>query len=506
MNGIPDVSVVISSCDRAESLARAIDSLRRQQLPAGLDCEVIIVDNNSRDGTSALLQGLVGREHLGLRAIFEPRQGVSHGRNAGVRASRAPIVAFTDDDNEVDPQWIATIKRMLDLHPDVAAVGGKILPEWPSAVPRWIDRQHWSPLAILDYGDRPFYSSSSDPRVLLTANLAVRREVLDRLGGFSPDFPRCQDHELLIRLWRAGGRVLYAPELVVRTRIARERLTRRYHRAWHTRHGFYSASMQLQEIIDRRGNLVTAPPDAIRLYGTPGFVYRELAGEMRNWAIASLAGRAALKLHHAHRVRYLSAYIRNNASRHGGAGRRWGWEMREFLAAHARRWTRMFSVSGPRALSVHLLLAILVGGSAYDIMIGDEHWPFSPYAMFSTVEREPVLEALRVMGVTREAVPREIPLLDSRVIRPFDQCRLTTAFERTYNNPVRRPLTQELLRDCLARYEALRASGGFDAPPLQAIRLYEMRWMLDREARNVALPDQKRLLAEVRSATAAAGF
>jgi GT2 family glycosyltransferase len=504
-DGVPDVSVVISTCDRAESLTRAIESLQRQQLPPGLTCEVIVVDNNSRDGTSALLHRLVGRAPLELRCVFEPRQGVSHGRNAGIRASRAPIVAFTDDDNEVDPQWIATIKRLLDLHPEVAAVGGKILPEWPSAMPGWLDRQHWSPLAILDYGDQPFYSSSSDPRVLLTANLAVRRDELDRLGGFSPDFPRCQDHELLIRLWRAGGRVLYAPELVVRTRIARERLTRRYHRAWHTRHGFYSASMQLQEIIDRHGNLLTAPPDAIRLYGTPGFVYRELAGEIGKWAIASLKGGAAAALHHAYRIRYLGAYIRNNAGRHGATHRRWGREMLAFLGAHARQRTRMFSMTGPRAFSVHVLLAILVGGSACDMMTGREHWPFSPYAMFSTAEREPVLEALRVMGVTREAVPREIPLLDSRVIRPFDQCRLRTAFERTYHNPVRRPLTQELLRDCLARYESLRASGAFDGPPLQAIRLYEMKWMLDGKARNVAAPDQKRLLAEARDAVAA-GF
>jgi GT2 family glycosyltransferase len=341
VNGVPDVSVVISTCDRAESLSRTVQSLRRQQIPSGLDYEVIVVDNNSTDETSAFLQGLAGEQQLPLRCIFESRQGVSYGRNAGIQASRAPIVAFTDDDNEVDPQWIATIKRVLDLHPDVAAAGGKILPEWPSAVPGWLDRQHWSPLAILDYGNRAFYSSASDPRVLLTANLAVRRDMLERVGGFSPDFERCQDHELLIRLWRAGGRVLYAPELVVRARVARERLTKPYHRAWHTRHGFYSAAMQLQEIIDRHGNLVNAPLDAIRLYGTPGFVYRELAVEMRKWAIAWLSGRAALAFHHGHRIRYLRAYIRNSANRCGAADRRWGREMLAFLGAHARQRTRI---------------------------------------------------------------------------------------------------------------------------------------------------------------------
>jgi hypothetical protein len=136
--------------------------------------------------------------------------------------------------------------------------------------------------------------------------------------------------------------VLGAPELVVRTRVARERLTKRYHRAWHTRHGFYSAAMQLQEIIDHHGKLVNAPSEAIRLYGTPGFVDRELAVEIRKWAIASLRGRAALAFHHSHRMRYLRAYIRNTAGRQGAASRHWGREMLTFLDAHARHRTRMF--------------------------------------------------------------------------------------------------------------------------------------------------------------------
>src|SRR5437762_8162226 len=120
-----------------------------------------------------------------------------------------------------------------------------------------------------------FSTNATLPRCILTANLALRRDVFDRIGGFSPDFPRCQDHELLIRLWRTGAHVLYVPDLIVRTRIPPERLTRRYHRDWHGRHGFYTAAIRLPEIIDSEGRLLDAPAEAARVLGTPGFVYRE---------------------------------------------------------------------------------------------------------------------------------------------------------------------------------------------------------------------------------------
>jgi glucosyl-dolichyl phosphate glucuronosyltransferase len=150
----PDVSVVISTFDRCASLSRTLNSLLAQQVPASLDYEIIVVDNNSTDSTAAVVESYCRREPARVRYVFEPRQGVSYGRNAGIRASRAPIVAFTDDDNEVDPHWVATVKATFDSHSETVAIGGRILPQWPRTVlPRWLDRRHWAPLAILDYGD-----------------------------------------------------------------------------------------------------------------------------------------------------------------------------------------------------------------------------------------------------------------------------------------------------------------------------------------------------------------
>ncbi len=491
----PAVSVVVSTFNRAAPLARALGRLCAQHVPAGLSYEVIVIDNNSTDETAAVVSSFVARTPGLVRCIFEPQQGVSHGRNAGIRAARAAIIAFTDDDNEADPEWVASVAAALDRRPDVAGVGGRVLPEWPRPAPKWLDRQHWSPLAILDYGDAEFDTGTEDPRCLLTANLAFRREVLERVGGFSADFARCQDHELLIRVWRAGARVLYDPSLIVRTRVPEERLTREYHRVWHTTHGLFSASMQLQESISASGALLRKPIDAIRLYGAPGFVYRELLAECRRWLWARTRLARADAAYHAHRLRYLVAYVRRHASDRRSAGGSSG-QIVGFIAAHLRR-RRPDGLSGGRRLAVYLLMAVLCGGSAYDIVTDEEHWPFSQYPMFSWVERQPTLEALRVVGVTREPRPREVPLLDSEWLYPFDQCRLQTAIARTWNNPQRRTLTSAMLADTLGRYEASRRGGAHEGPPLAAVRLYDMTWRLAPDAGNVDAPDAKRLLLEV---------
>ena len=95
-----------------------------------------------------------------------------------------------------------------------------MLPEWKSEPPEWLTREHWSPLALQDYGDEPFYVNAENPLCLVSANLAFRREVFSRIGPFAPELQRVKDGigsmedlELLTRYWRAGGESLYLPSL-----------------------------------------------------------------------------------------------------------------------------------------------------------------------------------------------------------------------------------------------------------------------------------------------------
>ena len=268
-----DVSVVISTYDRADVLRYALASLLQQE-PPGLRYEMIVVDNNSTDSTRAVVESFIARGRPNLRYLFEPRQGVAYGRNTGILASKAPIIAFTDDDVTVSPDWIATLKRTLDEHPETDCVGGRVLPRSNRARPSWLTREHWAPLALLDYGDTPFYVTASKRLCLLTANAAFRRAVFTRIGLFAPHVQAVkrevatEDHELLLRLWRSGGQGLYAPTLIVTSDIAHDRFTKAYHRRWHQRHGRFMAIMHDEGTEQTRVG---------RLLGVPAHIYRSAA-------------------------------------------------------------------------------------------------------------------------------------------------------------------------------------------------------------------------------------
>ncbi len=307
-NGVPDdcdVSVVISTYNRAEVLPHALDSLL-QQGPAGLRYEIVIVDNNSTDSTRAVVESFIARGCRNLSYLFEPRQGVAYGRNTGILASKAPIIAFTDDDVTVGPDWIATLKRTLDEHPEADCVGGRVLPRWSRALPSWLSREHWAPLALLDYGDTPFYVTASKRLCLITANAAFRTAVLKRIGMFSPhvqSFKRevaTEDHELLLRLWRAGGQGLYAPTLVVTSDVASERFGKGYHRRWHRRHGRFSAIMHDEGMEGTQFG---------HWLGVPGWIYREaLEGGARCFG-SLLRGDPDRAFLHETRLRFALGFI-----------------------------------------------------------------------------------------------------------------------------------------------------------------------------------------------------
>ena len=308
-NDAVDVSVVISTYNRGERLRHTLESLQAQACgPASFDA--IIVDNNSTDDTRKVVEAFVARSDGRLRYLFEPRPGVAFGRNAGIRATRGPILAFTDDDVVISPDWIANIKRAFHHNPDVDYVTGKILPAFEAPPPAWLTRANRGPCTIPDRGDRPIYSTAG--RFFpgwATANLAIRRPLLDRIGLFAEDFLRGEDLELIIRVWRAHGRGMYAPDVVVTHKVPKERTTKAYHRMWHTREGEIRSRVRYKEIFDREGRIVEAPPRA-QLFGAPAFLIRELIGFTTGWLLAATRRDDALAFFHETQIRQNLSYLR----------------------------------------------------------------------------------------------------------------------------------------------------------------------------------------------------
>lgn len=301
----PALSVVLCTFNRSHLLSGALSALVDQ----GIDTppyEVIVVDNNSTDCTRSLIgtfagTGLVRYEH-------EPVQGLSAARNRGIRMSRAPLIAFTDDDVRVDPSWVRTIVLTFARCPDVDLAGGRVEPEWEAPPPRWLARAGLAPLALVDYGDAPFRIDRTRPVCLVGANLCIRREAIEAVGLFSTEVQRVkdsvgstEDQELEARLLAAGRTALYEPGMRVRAVVPHARLSKQYHRAWHTGHGRFYALMRDPLFEGSTGR---------RLFGIPAHVYRKAAREAVAWARSLILLNISSAFRHELRLRFLMAFAR----------------------------------------------------------------------------------------------------------------------------------------------------------------------------------------------------
>jgi GT2 family glycosyltransferase len=304
------VSVVLGTYNRCEMLPMALRSLMEQEAGA-LRYEVIVVDNNSTDRTRTVVEEMIPAHSGRLRYLFDGRQGVSNARNTGIAAASAPVVAFTDDDIRVSANWVRTIKSYLDRHPGIDYIGGKVLPLWPRRPPAWLlDKRSWAPLALTDYGDEEFETGVHRPVCLVGASLAVRRTALERAGGFSPHFLRCEDHELQLRMWRAGSCGAYVPELVVHADIQSERLGKAYHRRWYGTNGQEHARMRWAESLEPDGSLRPAPLLGTTLGGAPLPLYRGALSHAGSCLLLYLAGRTESAFWHECELRRASGYMR----------------------------------------------------------------------------------------------------------------------------------------------------------------------------------------------------
>jgi hypothetical protein len=304
----PDLSVVVPTRNRCQLLASALKSLVEQEADS-VSYEVVVVDNSSQDGTRSVVESFMGKDHPLVRYVREGRPGISYARNAGICAARSSVIAFLDDDCRAGPRWATTIKQTFDSNATLGCIGGKVLPVWPFEPPTWLDRRHWSPLAITDHGDSTIAVDAHHPLCLVAANLAVRRDVFRHVGLFSSRLTRSEDHELELRFFRAGGRAQYVPTMVVTTEVPAARCTKRYHRRWHAQHGRDCATIGLSECIGRHGEVLSHPVVARTLFGVPLFLYRELLAEITAW-LSAACGQASVRFHHEVRVIHLVHYMR----------------------------------------------------------------------------------------------------------------------------------------------------------------------------------------------------
>jgi GT2 family glycosyltransferase len=220
--------VVPTALSRPEQLRRCVARLTELDHP---DYEVIVVDNR-REGAPV--------EIPGARVVREPRPGISAARNRGLEAATGEIVAFTDDDVEVDRHWLRALGERFARDGDLAAVTGLVIPaelETPAQIffeqsGSGLDRgyealtfEHAGRFTIrrrsLEDGSELVHSLYQTGELGLGSNMAFRASVLRAVGGFdvalgvgTPTHGG-EDLAMLMELIAAGHRVAYEPSAIV---------------------------------------------------------------------------------------------------------------------------------------------------------------------------------------------------------------------------------------------------------------------------------------------------
>lgn len=228
------LSLIIATYNRSASLLVALESVVRQDAPAGT-WECVVVNNNSKDDTSERFAEFAARHpQVPLRMVCETRQGLSHARNRGIAETVGEYVAIIDDDERINPGFVSAYIRFFEGHPGVAAAGGRIIPEYPSGRPVWMSHYVEQPIANpIDLGpnERPFPSG----RIPGGGNMALRRTAFERYGVFDPTLGRVggrliggEENDLFERLFRGGECVWYVPEAVMWHIIPPSKLTEEY--------------------------------------------------------------------------------------------------------------------------------------------------------------------------------------------------------------------------------------------------------------------------------------
>jgi GT2 family glycosyltransferase len=201
-----DVSVVIPTHGRPDKLARCLSALARQTIPPAA-VEVVVVDDDSPVPVDA---AIARRLPMTCAVHRVPRGGPAAARNRGVERAAGAVVAFTDDDCEPEPGWLAALLQALHSS-DAPGAGGHVVNGLP--------RNHYAEASQLLVSFLcEYYNGPAGARFFTSNNLAFRRDAFVRAGGFDERYQYAagEDRELCDRFASRGAPLTYAPDAVVR--------------------------------------------------------------------------------------------------------------------------------------------------------------------------------------------------------------------------------------------------------------------------------------------------
>lgn len=305
------ISVLIATYNRAALLRSTLDAIVRQEDP-GCAFEVIVADNASTDDTPTVVQTIARQTSVPVRYVREEKPGKSHALNTIISLAHGDLLVLTDDDVLPSPGWLCAYVDVFRTS-EVDFAAGRIVPLWEAQPPHWLSPALYGVLAVPDGGSTRVRLSGApnDTIMPIGANMAIRRSVVERVGGWNPALGKLdgtlrtgEDHEFALKMFDAGLVGVYEPRAEVAHRVPADRLRRSYLRRWFAENGVIEAGLEIDH-----------PTTSRYLMDVPAYLWRAAAGDV------ILAFRALLSVNSAQlaaaemRLVWFAGYVRA----------RWSW-------------------------------------------------------------------------------------------------------------------------------------------------------------------------------------
>ncbi len=210
----PEIAVAICTFNRCDLLRKCLDGLTKQTIDLAR-MEVIVVDNNSTDGTAGVTHEFASAIP-NLKYAFEPKQGLSRARNRAIDEASSAIIIYIDDDAIPYADWAEKFIEAFERFRDFSVIGGESVPIFEADRPAWLDDDLLRSYSCgLNYADD--YYPILGNEWLVECNIGYRIDSLKSAGGFSERLGRNGSlllsgdgavNELIVH---AGGKMLYTP-------------------------------------------------------------------------------------------------------------------------------------------------------------------------------------------------------------------------------------------------------------------------------------------------------
>ena len=225
MNNNSQISLVICTFNREKFLPVALKSLTTITTDKTL-FEIVLINNNSTDSTEKICKDFIlNNPRLKIQYHVEPGKGLSAARNRGINESKSELVCFLDDDAEVTPDYVDIALEFFSTHPNIDAMGGKIIPVYETGEePKWLSKPLWGLVTKVDWGNkaRKYPYSKYPPG----ASMIFRKKVFNEIGLFNTDLFLRSDDKFIFRQMEAYGKsFMYYPKLVAYHHIDAFRVT-----------------------------------------------------------------------------------------------------------------------------------------------------------------------------------------------------------------------------------------------------------------------------------------